>query len=167
MVQKYSLNFYLAAFFSLIGLIFPTRWSELCSYGGDPPYCFQEIRWAWGFYIRIPHLPEGNGIQFLWIYPYSYRTGFLLYVMSVMPSIVLTITASFFILIMVFELLILKYRNPSYKKMIYYSAIFLIISVIFYFPSTLSLSLSLWSFTLSAIFAIIGNKKMKKNWMES
>lgn len=136
MSRKFRIYFYLALFFSIFGLIFPTHVSQAIGFDiGDM------IHWVYGFYILIPRNPVGE------LKLYFNFHGLLIFVSAIILLFVITS-----------EMRNFKRGEQHNKYSVYLSALALILTILVNETSGfIVMRLSSWGFTFSAIFALMGN----------
>lgn len=148
MPKKIFLYFYLSLIFSIIGLIFPTHVSQPIGFDiGD------FVHWVFGYYIHIPRNPVGE-LKFYFTLSIQ---GFFL------------ITSALILLVIFFtEIKNCKIGEQYNKNRVIISVLFLILAIFFYETTSgiIVIELSIVAFIYSAIFALIGNKKIIKQYLD-
>ena len=143
MPWKVRYFFYLILVFSIFGFIFPTHISVAIGYDIG-----KMIHWVYGFYIVIPSDPTIE-----------------LSVFFNPEGLILVSTNVLLLLVFSTQLHRVKRGKPFKKNLIYVIALTQIIAWFFLQPYSI-LRISSWTFPLSAIFAIIGNRELKITYIK-
>ena len=148
MPKKIFTYFYLSLIFSIIGLFFPTHISQPIGFDiGD------FVHWVFGFYIFIPRNPVG---ELKFYFTLSIQGFFLITSTSILLVIFFT------------EIKNCKIGEQYNKNRVLISALLLILAILFYDTTSglIFIRISSWAFIYSAIFALIGNKKLIKQYLD-